>query len=166
MELALRQTTELQLRSFRHFSGHLGIPHPLLAVEVVDHLDRSSHVGRELWPSSTSGRMSVDEASLAVPLAADGLVSDPMMPPFVIIPSRRKSTSKKATKKTVKKAAKKIAEKSAKKSARKASAKKAATKTTKKAATQSAAKKSQKAAKKFSVRSAKKAKRKSKKSGF
>jgi hypothetical protein len=85
-----------------------------------------------------------------------------MLPPFVVIPRRKKSTSKKAPKKTAKKAAKKFAKKSAK-TAKKASAKKAVTKTTKKAARESAAKKSKKTAKKSSVRPAKKAKRKSKK---
>jgi hypothetical protein len=98
-----------------------------------------------------------------MPMAGDGLLADPAMPLFVVIPPRKKSTSKKAPKTTAKKTAKKTAEKSAKISAKKAPAKKAATKTTKKAATKSAAKKSKKTAKKSSVRSAKKAKRKSKK---
>src|SRR5665647_326962 len=92
-----------------------------------------------------------EEAVTYTRMAGDGVVSDPMMPPFLVIPPRKKSTSKKAPKTTAKKTAKKTAEKSAKISAKKASAKK------------SAAKKSKKTAKKSSVRSAKKAKRKSKK---
>ncbi|THD57111.1 MAG: histidine biosynthesis protein HisIE [Bradyrhizobium sp.] len=103
------------------------------------------------------------EAVTYTRMAGDGVVSDPVMAPFVVISPRKKSTSKKAPKTTVKTTVKKTAEKSAKIFAKKAPAKKAATKTTKKAATKSAAKKSKKTAKKSSVRSAKKAKRKSKK---
>ena len=48
MKLVLQQSTQLQLRSFRHLGRHLRIPHPFLAVEVVQHLDRRTHVGWQL----------------------------------------------------------------------------------------------------------------------
>jgi hypothetical protein len=32
----------------RHLGRHLGIPHPLIAVEVLQYLDRGSHVRGEL----------------------------------------------------------------------------------------------------------------------
>src|SRR4051794_26844718 len=51
-------------------------------------------------------------------------LADPMMPPFVVIPRRKKSTSKNAPKESGKKAAKKTVKKSAKKAARKLSAQK------------------------------------------
>ena len=48
-----------------------------------------------------------EEAVTYTRMAGDGVVSDPMMPPFVVIPPRKKSTSKKAPKTTAKKTAKK-----------------------------------------------------------
>src|SRR5206468_9766744 len=59
-----------------------------------------------------------------MPMAGDGLLADPMMPPFVVIPRRKKSTSKNAPKESGKKAAKKTVKKSAKKAAKKLSAQK------------------------------------------
>jgi hypothetical protein len=59
-----------------------------------------------------------------MPMAGDGLLADPAMPLFVVIPRRKKSTSKKAPKRSAKKAAKKAAKKLAKKTAKKPSAKK------------------------------------------
>ncbi len=59
-----------------------------------------------------------------MPMAGDGLLADPMMPPFVVIPGRKKSTSKNAPKESGKKAAKKTVKKSAKKAAKKLSAQK------------------------------------------
>ena len=44
-----------------------------------------------------------EEAVTYTRMAGDGVVSDPMMPPFVVIPPRKKSTSKKAPKTTAKK---------------------------------------------------------------
>jgi hypothetical protein len=65
------------------------------------------------------------EQSIAImPMAVDGLLADPAMPLFVVIPRRKKSTSKKAPKRSAKKAAKKAAKKSAKKTAKKPPAKK------------------------------------------
>jgi hypothetical protein len=51
-------------------------------------------------------------------------LADPMMPPFVVIPRRKKSTSKNVPKESGKKAAKKTVKKSAKKAAAKLSAQK------------------------------------------
>jgi hypothetical protein len=48
-----------------------------------------------------------------MPMAGDGLLADPMMPPFVVIPRRKKSTSKNAPKESGKNAAKKTVKKSA-----------------------------------------------------
>ena len=59
-----------------------------------------------------------------MPMAGDGLLADPMMPPFVVIPRRKKSASKNAPKESGKKAAKKTVKKSAKKAAKKLSAQK------------------------------------------
>jgi hypothetical protein len=59
-----------------------------------------------------------------MPMAGDGLLADPMMPPFVVIPRRKKATSKNAPKESGKKAAKKTVKKSAKKAAKKLSAQK------------------------------------------
>jgi len=62
-----------------------------------------------------------DEQPIAyMPMAGDGLL-DPAMPAVVIIPRRKKPTSKKGPKRSAKKAAKKTAEKSAKKGAEKKS---------------------------------------------
>ena len=44
-----------------------------------------------------------EEAVTYARMAGDGVISDPMMPPFVVIPPRKKSTSKKAPKTTAKK---------------------------------------------------------------
>ena len=54
-----------------------------------------------------------------MPMVNDGLLADPMMPPFVLAPRRKKSTSKKVPKKSAKKAAK-----TTKKTAKRATAKK------------------------------------------
>ncbi len=51
-------------------------------------------------------------------------LADPMMPPFVVIPRRKKSTSKNAPKESGKKTARKTVKKSAKKAAKKLSAQK------------------------------------------
>jgi hypothetical protein len=51
-----------------------------------------------------------------MPLMDTGLMADPVMPPFVVIPRGKKPTSKKARKTSSKKAAKGTANKSAKKS--------------------------------------------------
>jgi hypothetical protein len=59
-----------------------------------------------------------------MPMAGDGLLADPMMPPFVVIPRRKKLTSKNAPKESGKNAAKKTVKKSAKKAAKKLSAQK------------------------------------------
>jgi hypothetical protein len=58
-----------------------------------------------------------------MPMAASGFMGDTMMPPFVVVPRKKKSSKKKApkpaakkpAKKSVKKAANKVAKKSAKK---------------------------------------------------
>jgi hypothetical protein len=67
------------------------------------------------------------EVAMYMPLAADGLVSDPMMvPPIAIAPAKKKAAAKKAkpaSKKTAKKTAKKAAKKSAKRSAKKSTKK-------------------------------------------
>ena len=57
-------------------------------------------------------------------MAGDGLPADPMMPPFVVIPRRKKLTSKNAPKESAKKAAEKTVKKSAKKAGKKLSAQK------------------------------------------
>jgi hypothetical protein len=59
-----------------------------------------------------------------MPMAGDGLPADPMMPPFVVIPRRKKLTSKNAPKESAKKAAEKTVKKSAKKAGKKLSAQK------------------------------------------
>jgi hypothetical protein len=53
-----------------------------------------------------------------VPIMDSGLTSEPVMPPFVVLP-RRKSRAKKASKRTAKKAAKKSIKRSAKNSSKK-----------------------------------------------
>jgi hypothetical protein len=63
-----------------------------------------------------------------MPMAGDGLVADMALPPVVVAPRRKKSTSKKAPKTSPKKVAKKAAKKSAKKTVKKSSAKKKAAK--------------------------------------
>ena len=70
--------------------------------------------------------LKADERALAyMPLAAEGLVSDPlMMPPVAVAPARkRKRTAKKAKSKTANKAVGKSGRKTAKKSASKKPAK-------------------------------------------
>jgi hypothetical protein len=44
MKLVLQQSTQLPLRSFRQLGRDLGIAHPLLAVEVVDHPNQCTHI--------------------------------------------------------------------------------------------------------------------------
>ena len=86
-----------------------------------------------------------ERAAVTTPLAADGLVSDPMMvPPIAVSPALRWRRA--APKRTAKKAAKKTAKKAAKKSVRKA-AKRSAAKRSNKAAQKSAKKANKKVAK-------------------
>jgi hypothetical protein len=39
---------------FRHLGRHLRVPHPLLAVKILQHLDRGPHVGGELEDADPS----------------------------------------------------------------------------------------------------------------
>ena len=77
-----------------------------------------------------------DDKTRAEKTMETGFMSDPLIPPFVIIPPRKKSAPKKAAKKAAKKAPRKTAKKSARKSAKKAT-KKTAVKKSKKAAKKS-----------------------------
>jgi hypothetical protein len=107
--------------------------------------DAASHALKSEEPP-----LKADETAVAyMPLAADGLVSDPMMVAPIAGPSMRKKRV--AKRRVAKKAAKKVAKKPAKKSVKK-SAKKAAKKST--------AKKSKKVAKKTVKNTAKKATKK------
>jgi hypothetical protein len=106
--------------------------------------DAASHALRAEEPP-----LKADETAVAyMPLAADGLVSDPMMvTPIAAAPARKKKRA--AKRRVANKAAKKTAKKSAKKSAKKPTAKKpkkVAKKTVKKT-TKQAAKKKKKARK-------------------
>jgi hypothetical protein len=99
--------------------------------------------------------LKADQRSAAyIPLAADGLVSDPMMvPPIAVAPTRRK-----------KRAAPKRAAKTARKTAKKKKAvKKSAKKAVKKAAAKRSSKAAKKTAKKASSKSPSKAARKTRK---
>jgi hypothetical protein len=108
--------------------------------------DAASHALKSEEPP-----LKADETAVAyMPLAADGLVSDPMMVAPIAGPPVRKK-KRVAKKRVAKKAAKKVAKKPAKKSVKK-SAKKAAKKST--------AKKSKKVAKKTVKNTAKKATKK------
>jgi hypothetical protein len=103
--------------------------------------DAASHALKSEEPP-----LKADETAVAyMPLAADGLVSDPMMVAPIAGPSMRKKRV--AKRRVAKKAAKKVAKKPAKKSVKK-SAKKAAKKST--------ARKSKKAAKKTGKKTVKK----------
>src|SRR6476660_3911258 len=41
-------TANLALSELRQLCSHLGIAHPLLAIEILNHFDRSAHVGCKL----------------------------------------------------------------------------------------------------------------------
>ena len=91
-----------------------------------------------------------------MPMAGDGMLAETAVPPVVIIPRRKKSTSKPAPKRPAKRAAKKAVKKTAKKSS---STKKKAGKARKPAAGRKAVAKKKtvkKAAKKKAKRSRKK----------
>jgi hypothetical protein len=92
-----------------------------------------------------------EEVAMYMPLAADGLVSDPMMvPPIAIAPAKKRAASKRVSKTAGKKSAGKSAVKAKKKSAAKKSkpvSKKTAKKTVKKAVKKSAKKRAKKARK-------------------
>jgi hypothetical protein len=118
--------------------------------------DAASHAMKTEAPA----RKSDEEVAMYMPLAADGLVSDPLMvPPIAIAPARKRAASKRASKKVGKKTARKATAKASKKPAAKAkkkssakkskqAAKKAAKKTAKKTVRKSAKKKSAKKARK------------------
>jgi hypothetical protein len=98
------------------------------------------------------------EVAMYMPLAADGLVSDPMMvPPIAIAPAKKRAAAKRASKTAGKKTAAKPAAKAKKKAAAK-KAKPASKKTAKKTA-KKAAKKSAKRSAKKSTKKARKGKR-------
>jgi len=85
-----------------------------------------------------------------IPLAADGLVSDPMMvPPVAVAPARKKRKKKRAAPKRTAKKASKTAKKT-----------KAVKKSARKAAKKSAASRSRKAAKKTAKKTKRKARKK------
>jgi hypothetical protein len=119
--------------------------------------DAASHALKAEEPP----RKTDEQVAAYMPLAADGLVSDPMMvPPIAMAPAKRrrapKRVAKKASKKNASKATRKAPRKSAGKAARKSAAKK-----------RSAAKRSKqpakKAVKKSSRKSASKAAKKKRK---
>jgi hypothetical protein len=115
--------------------------------------DAASHALKTEPPRKTDEQMVT-----YMPLAAEGLISDPMMvPPIAIAPAKRrapkrgvKKASKKSARKTTRKTSKKPAGKAKKKSVAKKSkqtAKKAAKKSSKKSARKSAKKSAKKARK-------------------
>ena len=103
--------------------------------------DAASHALKSDAPAPKTD----EEVAMYMPLAADGLVSDPMMvPPIAIAPAKKRGASKRASKTAGKKTAAKPAAKASKKPTAKAkkksvkkskpAAKKTAKKTVKKAA--------------------------------
>jgi hypothetical protein len=120
--------------------------------------DAASHALKSDAPAPKTD----EEVAMYMPLAADGLVSDPMMvPPIAIAPAKKRAASKRASKKTARKAAVKASEKPAAKAKKKSAAKKSkpvSKKTAKKAAKKTAKKTVKKATKKLK-KSAKKARK-------
>jgi hypothetical protein len=120
--------------------------------------DAASHALKSNAPAPKTD----EEVAMYMPLAADGLVSDPMMvPPIAIAPAKKRAASKRASKKTARKAAVKASERPAAKAKKKSAAKKSkpvSKKTAKKAAKKTAKKTVKKATKK-SKKSAKKARK-------
>jgi hypothetical protein len=122
--------------------------------------DAANHAMKTEAPA----RKSDEEVAMYMPLAADGLVSDPMMvPPIAIAPARKRTASKRASKKAGKKTARKATAKASKKPAAKGkknaaaksskqTAKKASKKTVKKTVKKSKKKKSAKKARKSARR--------------
>jgi hypothetical protein len=118
--------------------------------------DAASHALKTEAPAPKTD----EEVAMYLPLAADGLVSDPMMvPPIAIAPAPKRAASQRVAKKTGKKTAGKSAAKASKKPAGKANKKSAAKKSkpaAKKAGKKTVKKTVKKATKKTSKKSAKK----------
>jgi hypothetical protein len=109
--------------------------------------DAASHALKSDAPAPKTD----EEVAVYMPLAADGLVSDPtMVPPIAIAPAKKRATSKRASKKAGKKTAGRPVAKAKKKSTAKKSkpvSKKTAKKTVKKAVKKSTKKTAKKARK-------------------
>ena len=115
--------------------------------------DAASHALKTEPPRKTD-----EQVVTYMPLAAEGLISDPMMvPPIAIVPAKRR-----APKRGAKKASRKSARKASKKPAGKAK-KKPVAKKSKQAAKTAAKKSSRKSAKKPSKKPAKKSGKKARK---
>ena len=125
---------------------------------VKDIATLASDAASHALKSDASPPKTDEEVAMYMPLAADGLVSDPMMvPPIVIAPSK-----KRATKKTARKAAVKTSKKPAAKAKKESAAEKskpASKKTAKKAAKKTVKKTAKKAVKKSAKKTAKKARK-------
>jgi hypothetical protein len=121
--------------------------------------DAASHALKSDAPAPKTD----EEVAMYMPLAADGLVSDPMMvPPIAIAPAKKRAASKRASKRADKKTAAKLAAKASKKPTAKAKKKSGAKKSkpvVKKTAKKAVKKSTKKAAKKSAKKSAKKARK-------
>jgi hypothetical protein len=121
--------------------------------------DAASHALKTNSPAPKTD----EEVAMYMPLAADGLVSDPMMvPPIAIAPAKKRAAAKRASKRADKKTATKLATKASKKPAAKAKKKYAARKSkpvAKNTVKKTVKKSVKKAAKKSAKKSAKKARK-------